>query len=80
VDLIKFVLPSPSWGFDSGNQTRSSRRPERNRVERDSALCELLNGDVGNLSHLVLRPNRMLIVCVPKNKVYTHTIHKMYIV
>jgi hypothetical protein len=29
------------------------------------------------LSHLVLRPNRMLIVCVPRNQVSTHTIQKM---
>jgi hypothetical protein len=29
------------------------------------------------LSHLVLRPNRMLIVCVPRNQVYTHTVQKM---
>jgi hypothetical protein len=26
------------------------------------------------VSHLVLRPNQILIVCVPKNQVYTHTI------
>jgi hypothetical protein len=29
------------------------------------------------LSHPVLRPNRMLVVCVPRNQVYTHTVHKM---
>jgi hypothetical protein len=29
------------------------------------------------LSHLVLRPNQMLIVCVPRNQVYTHTVQKM---
>jgi hypothetical protein len=28
----------------------------------------------GWLSHLVLRPNRMLIVCVLKNQFYTHTV------
>jgi hypothetical protein len=26
------------------------------------------------VSHPVLRPNRMLIVCVPMNQVYTHTV------
>jgi hypothetical protein len=26
------------------------------------------------VSHLILRPNRMLIVCVPRNQVYTHTV------
>jgi hypothetical protein len=26
------------------------------------------------LSHPILRPNPMLMVCVPKNQVYTHTI------
>jgi hypothetical protein len=25
------------------------------------------------LSHSVLRPNRMLIICEPRNQVYTHT-------
>jgi hypothetical protein len=29
------------------------------------------------MSHPVLRPNQMLIVCVPRNQVYTHTMHKM---
>jgi hypothetical protein len=29
------------------------------------------------LSHPVFRPNRMLIVCVPRNQVYIHTIKKM---
>jgi hypothetical protein len=28
------------------------------------------------LSHPVLRPNRMLIICVPRDQVYTHTIQK----
>jgi hypothetical protein len=27
--------------------------------------------------HPVLRPNRMLIICVPRNHVYTHTIQKI---
>jgi hypothetical protein len=30
-----------------------------------------------SLSHPVLRPNRMLIVCMPRNQVYTHTIQNM---
>jgi hypothetical protein len=30
-----------------------------------------------HISHWVLRPNRMLIVCVPRNQVYTHTIQKI---
>jgi hypothetical protein len=30
-----------------------------------------------SLSHPVLRPNRMLIVCVPRNQVFTHTVQKM---
>jgi hypothetical protein len=29
------------------------------------------------VSHPVLRPNQMLIVCVPRNKISTHTIQKM---
>jgi hypothetical protein len=29
------------------------------------------------LSHPVLRPNQILIVCVPRNQVYTHTIQKI---
>jgi hypothetical protein len=31
----------------------------------------------GVLSHLGLKPNRMLIVCVPMNQVFTHTIQKI---
>jgi hypothetical protein len=34
-------------------------------------------GPEGRMSHPVLRPNQMLIVCVPRNQVYTHTIQKM---
>jgi hypothetical protein len=30
-----------------------------------------------DVSHPILRPNRMLIVCVPRIQVYTHTIQKM---
>jgi hypothetical protein len=30
-----------------------------------------------SMSHPVLRPNQMLIVCVPRNQVYTYTIQKM---
>jgi hypothetical protein len=26
------------------------------------------------VSHLILRSNRMLIVCVPRNQVYSHTV------
>jgi hypothetical protein len=33
--------------------------------------------DAKDMSHPVLRPNRVLIVCVPMNQVYTHTISKM---
>jgi hypothetical protein len=29
------------------------------------------------VSHPVLRPNRMLIVYVPRNQVFTHTIQKI---
>jgi hypothetical protein len=36
----------------------------------DMALMSLL-------SHPILRANRMLIVCVPRNQVYTHTIQKI---
>jgi hypothetical protein len=32
---------------------------------------------VNSLSHPVLRPNQMLIVCVLRNQVYTHTVQKM---
>jgi hypothetical protein len=45
------------------------------------ALRELLLGggprhtrSGGRVSHPVLRPNRMLIVCVPRTQVYTNTI------
>jgi hypothetical protein len=31
----------------------------------------------GVVSHLILMPNRMLLVCVPRNQVYTHTVWKM---
>jgi hypothetical protein len=38
----------------------------------------LLKNIVGvTVSHPVLRPNRMLIVCVSRNQVYTHIIYKM---
>jgi hypothetical protein len=30
-----------------------------------------------SLSHPVFRPNRMLIICVPRNQVFTHTVQKM---
>jgi hypothetical protein len=46
VDPKKFILPSPLWGFDSGNRLDLSGRSEWIRVERDLALCELHNGDV----------------------------------
>jgi hypothetical protein len=29
------------------------------------------------MSHPLLRPNRLLIVCMPRNQVYTHTVQKM---
>jgi hypothetical protein len=32
---------------------------------------------LGMMSHPVLRLNRMLIVCVARNQVYTHTVQKM---
>jgi hypothetical protein len=35
----------------------------------------VLEGD--EMSHSILRPNRMLIVCVPRNQVYTHIIQEM---
>jgi hypothetical protein len=36
------------------------------------------NGLIGtSLSHSVLRPNRMLIVCVLRNQIYTLTVQKM---
>jgi hypothetical protein len=38
----------------------------------------MLMGTVSNIvSHTVLRSNRMLIVCVSRNQVSTHTIQKM---
>jgi hypothetical protein len=47
VDIKKFVLPSPSWGFET--ELVLGYRSERIRVERDPTLCELLNGYIGNL-------------------------------
>jgi hypothetical protein len=32
---------------------------------------------MGRLSHPIFSQNRMLIVCVPRNQVYTHTVQKM---
>jgi hypothetical protein len=29
---------------------------------------------IDTVSHPVLRPNRMVIVCVPRNQIYTHTV------
>jgi hypothetical protein len=40
--------------------------PKEEKVEQEELV-----------SHPVLRPNQMLIVCVPKNQVYTHIIQKM---
>jgi hypothetical protein len=34
-------------------------------------------GGGGCLSHPILKPNRMLIVYVPMNQIYTHTVQKM---
>jgi hypothetical protein len=49
VDSDKFVLPSPLWGFDSETELDLGDRLEWIRVERDPALCELHNGDIGIL-------------------------------
>jgi hypothetical protein len=49
VGLKKFVLPSPLWGFDSKNELDLGNHSEWIRVERDPALCELHNRDVGIL-------------------------------
>jgi hypothetical protein len=40
-------------------------------------LHEMFENQARSMSHPVLRPNRMLIVCVPRNQVYTHTVQKM---
>jgi hypothetical protein len=39
-----------------------------------SAIGSIMYAMLCTLSHPVLRPNRMLIVCAPRNQVYTHTI------
>jgi hypothetical protein len=53
VSIGKFVLPYSSWGLRV-----STGLPwwqlGRIRIERDLALCELLNGDVGNLHEQIL--------------------------
>jgi hypothetical protein len=50
VSLKKFVLPSPSWVFDSGKtELDLGDRSGRFSVERDPVLCGHLNGDVANL-------------------------------
>jgi hypothetical protein len=38
-------------------------RSERIRVERDPALCELLNGDVGHLSGVLNFRNKSCVTC-----------------
>jgi hypothetical protein len=38
---------------------------------------ELEYWTINFVSHLVLGPNGMLIVCVPRNQIYTHTVQKM---
>jgi hypothetical protein len=40
----------------------------------DQVSMALTRKSLTDLSHLVLRPNRMLIVCVPRNQVSTHTV------
>jgi hypothetical protein len=49
------------------------------RVPRQSLTCIITSSYYFQkvMSHLILRPNRMLIVCVPRNQVYTHTVQKM---
>jgi hypothetical protein len=49
VDIGKFVLPSPLCDLIVETKLDLGDRSERIRVERDPGLCELLNGDVGNL-------------------------------
>jgi hypothetical protein len=40
----------------------------------DKSVCNI---NAKMVSHPILRPNQMLIVCVPKNQVYIHTVQKM---
>jgi hypothetical protein len=50
VSFRKFVLPSLSWGFDSGKiKLNLGDHSARIEVERDPAFCGHLNRDVGNL-------------------------------
>jgi hypothetical protein len=42
-----------------------------------SILCGSWYRCHGTLSHLVLRSNRMFIICVPRNQDYTNTAQKM---
>jgi hypothetical protein len=46
MDFRKFVLPSPCGVLIVEIELHLGNRSERIRVERDSALCELHNGDV----------------------------------
>jgi hypothetical protein len=49
VDPKKFILPSLLWGFDSETELDLGDCSKWIRVERDPALCELHNRDVGIL-------------------------------
>jgi hypothetical protein len=49
VDFKKFVLPSHLWGFDSQTELDLGDHSEWIRVERDPALYELHNRDIGIL-------------------------------
>jgi hypothetical protein len=49
VDLRKFVLPSFCGYLIMETELDFGDHSEKIRVERDPALCELLNGDTGNL-------------------------------
>jgi hypothetical protein len=49
VDFKKFVLPSPLLDLIVETELDLDDHSKRIRVERDPALCELHNGDVGIL-------------------------------
>jgi hypothetical protein len=58
--------------FQNSGQ-RGHGRAERCGWYSEAQLSKLSRG----VSHPVLGPNQMVIVCVPRNQVYTHTVQKM---
>jgi hypothetical protein len=68
VDHRKFVLPLLRGPLLCGHLIVETKldlgdRSERFMVERDSALCDLLNGDVGHLCGKLNLGNKSCVTC-----------------